>query len=132
MTSVHYADTELRCPHCLVNGCKQRLLDALEAFRAIAGKPVLINSAYRCAVHNKAVGGAPRSQHVQGIAADIYVKGMTAAQLEAVARQVLAIKGIGRADFQSYLHLDLRKTRAEWCYGKDGKQVAYYPPKVTA
>lgn len=35
------------------------------------GKPIHINSGYRSPEHNKAVGGAPTSQHVKGEAADI-------------------------------------------------------------
>lgn len=34
---------------------------------------VVINSGYRTAAHNKAVGGASRSQHVEGTAADVMV-----------------------------------------------------------
>lgn len=43
--------------------------DTLEAARAIVG-PMHINSAYRSPEVNKAVGGAPTSQHQKGQAAD--------------------------------------------------------------
>ncbi len=136
-TSAHFTESELRChgtkcgPNgtgCGVNGCTQELVDALEAFRTIAGQPVIVNDAYRCPQHNSEVGGAKGSQHMLGEAADIRIPGMVAAQLERIARQVPAIKGIGRADLQNYLHIDVRSTLAAWCYASDGTQCAYYPP----
>ena len=35
------------------------------------GKPLKVNSGYRCKALNAAVGGVPTSQHVKGEAADI-------------------------------------------------------------
>jgi len=46
------------------------LCQALEQVRALFGQPVLISSGYRCAALNARVGGASRSQHVSGLAAD--------------------------------------------------------------
>ena len=129
-SSPHFTDAELACPHCGVNGCQQRLVDALEAFRSRVGRPVIVNSAYRCPAHNARIGGAAKSQHMDGLAADIRVTGMTAAQLESVARRIPGIRGIGRADFQDYLHIDVRPARAvaDWCYSERGQWCSYYPP----
>lgn len=52
-----------------------------ERIREIIGKPVIINSGYRCPALNKAVGGAISSQHVLAEALDIKVKGKTASEL---------------------------------------------------
>ncbi len=46
----------------------QRLLDPV---RELWGAPLGVNSGYRCAELNEAVGGAPSSQHLAGEAADI-------------------------------------------------------------
>jgi len=45
-----------------------RLLDPV---RELWGAPLTVNSGYRCAELNRAVGGAARSQHLTGEAADI-------------------------------------------------------------
>lgn len=49
----------------------RRLAEGLEAVQALLGQRIEISSAYRCPELNAAVGGAPNSQHLQGLAADI-------------------------------------------------------------
>lgn len=132
MSSEHFSDKELACRHCGVNRCTPELVQALEAFRARAGKPVRVNDAYRCPDHNRQVGGAKASQHLLGLAADISVEGMTAAELEAVARRIPEIRGIGRGDHQHYLHIDVREKPTCWCYDQHGKETAYFPPHPTS
>lgn len=153
MESEHFKDAELRCrgtdcgltpdgertgQPCGLNLCQQELLDALEVFRASAKAVwesaqtapfpgVVVDSAYRCRIHNSAVGGKPDSQHLQGIAADIRVPSMIAAHLEQIAREIPAIRGIGRADHQEYVHIDTRPTEATWCYDAAGSTVPYFP-----
>lgn len=43
----------------------------LDPLRRAWGKPIYVNSGYRCPALNKAVGGAAGSMHLQGRAADI-------------------------------------------------------------
>lgn len=43
----------------------------LDPLREAWGKPITVNSGYRCPALNKAVGGVPTSMHQQGCAADI-------------------------------------------------------------
>lgn len=47
--------------------------NVLQPLRQSLGKPVVINSGFRCPELNKAVGGSPNSQHMAGEAADIRV-----------------------------------------------------------
>ena len=55
-----------------------RLAAFLETVKtALGGKPVMINSAFRCKQVNDAVGSKDSSQHRIGCAADIRVPGMT-------------------------------------------------------
>lgn len=56
----------------------KRLAAFLETVKtALGGKPVMINSAFRCKQVNDAVGSKDTSQHRIGCAADIRVPGMT-------------------------------------------------------
>jgi hypothetical protein len=64
-----------------------RLAGVLEQVRAAVGKPITVSSAYRCPQLNVAVGGSRNSAHLQGLAADINVSGMTPKQL---AKAILA------------------------------------------
>ena len=43
----------------------------IQPLRDAWGEPLAINSGYRCPEVNKAVGGAPTSQHAKGEAADV-------------------------------------------------------------
>lgn len=49
-----------------------KLIDnVLDPLRGLYGKPIIVNSGYRCPKLNKAVGGARNSQHLIGQASDI-------------------------------------------------------------
>ena len=58
-----------------------RLANFLETVRALLGKPILVDSAFRSPEVNHAVGSTSVSQHLKGCAADIRVPGMTPAQV---------------------------------------------------
>lgn len=65
----------------------RRLAEFLEDLRVVLGKPILINSGFRSLAVNTAVGGAKKSQHMEGCAADIRVPGMTPHEV------VVAVRG---------------------------------------
>ena len=68
----------------------QRLAELLEQVKvAIGGKPVMVNSAFRCKQVNDAVGSKDTSQHRLGCAADIRVPGVTPDQ---VVKAIMAAK----------------------------------------
>lgn len=50
----------------------------LQPLREAYGRPIIISSGYRCRELNKAVGGAPNSDHLFGCAADIHSTSNTA------------------------------------------------------
>ena len=59
-----------------------RLANFLEQVKvALGGKPVMVNSAFRCKEVNDAVGSKDTSQHRLGCAADVRVPGMTPDQV---------------------------------------------------
>lgn len=87
------------------------LIDRLEQLRTIVGnKPLRIVSGYRSPAHNRAVGGAPRSQHLYNRAADIPYGYATVAQAE-----LAGFRGIGSKDGWA-VHVDVRAKRARWTY----------------
>lgn len=59
-------------PSPAVEKCLTALIrNVLDPLRQAWGKPVQVNSGYRCTALNRAVGGAASSQHLKGEAADI-------------------------------------------------------------
>lgn len=45
--------------------------NVLEPARQRLGRPIVVNSGYRCSIHNATVGGVTNSQHMRGEAADL-------------------------------------------------------------
>jgi uncharacterized protein YcbK (DUF882 family) len=95
----------------------KELAPNLQIIRDEIGKSIRITNAYRCPSKNKAVGGAEKSQHLLGKAADLQVKDMTPGELadviEALQEQgKIAIGGLGR--YNTFTHYDIRGTIARW------------------
>lgn len=55
----------------IVNNLKQLVEYILDPLREGYGKPIHVNSGYRCPALNKAVNGSKTSYHMTGLAADI-------------------------------------------------------------
>lgn len=90
---------------------RRELLVALEVTRASLRKPLPIVSAYRSPSHNRAVGGATRSQHVRGLAADLPAGVLSVKR----ARALGLWSGIGqrrKAGVWWATHVDLRHLTA--------------------
>lgn len=89
----------------------KRLAAMLEQVRdAIGGKPILVNSAFRSAEVNKAVGSTDRSQHRIGCAADIRVPQMTPDQVvKAVMAAKLPFDQLIR-EFDRWTHISIPNT----------------------
>lgn len=72
MLSEHFSESEFACHHCGELKVNPRLIELLEELRYNAGGlPLEINSGYRCPYWNEHEGGAERSQHIFGNAADV-------------------------------------------------------------
>lgn len=89
----------------------------LQQIREHFGKPLYITSGYRCATHNKAVGGASGSRHTKGQAADFYIKGVAPAEIAKYAESI-GVLGIGLYEDKdgNFVHIDTRTTKFFW-YG---------------
>lgn len=88
-----------------------RLADFLEQVKVVlGGKPIMVNSAFRCKQVNDAVGSKDTSQHRIGCAADIRVPSMTPDQ---VVKAIIAA-GIGYdqviREFDSWTHISIPNT----------------------
>lgn len=88
-----------------------RLADFLEQVKVVlGGKPIIINSAFRCAEVNKAVGSSDKSQHRRGCAADIRVPGMTPDQVvNAIIESGLPYDQVIR-EFDRWTHVSIPNT----------------------
>lgn len=65
-------------PQEVINNLRNLCINVLEPLRALVGKPIIITSGYRCERVNGSVpGSATHSQHLDGMAADTHVEGMT-------------------------------------------------------
>lgn len=89
----------------------EQLVGFLQNIREHFGKPVNVTSGYRCAEHNKAVGGASGSLHTKGQAADIVIDGVDPLEVAKYAESI-GIKGIGHYD--GFVHIDTRTTKSFW------------------
>ena len=114
---LHFTPRELAC-HCGGRFCRgeywhdDAFLEALEALRADAGRPLAINSGHRCELWNAHVGGAARSMH-RTIAVDVSLTGHDRHALLAAAKRQ-GFTGLGLA--KNFLHLDRRSQPARWFY----------------
>lgn len=57
----------------VINNLEKLTNNILDPLREKYGKPIRVNSGYRCEALNKAVGGSKTSKHRFGLAADITV-----------------------------------------------------------
>lgn len=97
----------------------EQLVKYLQTIRDHFGKSITVTSGYRCATHNKNVGGATGSRHSKGQAADIVVKDVAPAEVAKYAESI-GILGIGLYETSKdghFVHIDTRTTKAFW-YGQ--------------
>ena len=88
-----------------------RLADFLEQVKVVlGGKPIIVNSAFRSAEVNKAVGSSDKSQHRRGCAADIRVPGMTPNEVvSAIIKSGLPYDQVIR-EFDRWTHVSIPNT----------------------
>ncbi|MBB4314589.1 YcbK family protein [Roseospira marina] len=108
----HFSPAEIACRGTGEILVHPQALDALEALRAaLGGKPLIVNSAYRSATHNKAVGGATHSKHREGTAFDIACGNVH----PTVLRDAAMACGFQAAAYypkQGFVHVDLGPPRS--------------------
>lgn len=88
----------------IVNLCAK----LLQPLRDIYGKPIRINSGYRCPELNKAVGGVPNSMHQNGEASDLSIDGKARELLELIEENHLPFDQAILYRKQNFLHVSLK------------------------
>lgn len=111
--SRHFRRQEFSCKcGCGFDTADHELVRTLDIIRDHFDKPVTINSACRCADHNRDVGGSDNSQHLYGRAADIVVAGIDPALVAELANQ-MDCGGVG--EYDTFTHIDTRSHQiARW------------------
>lgn len=115
--SANFKSTEFDCHGnkcCSTTIIDLELIKFLQKIRDHFGTTVTINSGYRCPTHNKNIGGASQSYHMQGKAADIVVKGYAPKEVAQYAES-LGMKGIGV--YKTFTHVDTRPSKYYWYDG---------------
>lgn len=112
MISENFSAAEFACKDGSSRAIDGRLLVMLEAVRAHFGRPVRITSGYRSPEYNRRIGGASRSYHCLGQAADIQIDGTPPAEVYAWLDQQYPVSGLGL--YPRWVHIDCRGFRARW------------------
>ena len=89
----------------------------LQVLRDVVKKPIKITSGYRPAELNSKVGGATKSRHITGEAADFKIEGYTPKQVAAIIEKLIAegkMKQGGLGTYSTWTHFDVRGTKARW------------------
>lgn len=108
----NFSPAEIACRGSGSLRINEEALDKLQALRDRLGKPLIVRSAYRSPAHNRAVGGAPRSKHMDGTAFDIAMANHDPVAFEAAARAV-GFLGFGYYPRSGFMHIDLGPAR-QW------------------
>lgn len=89
------------------------LIEVIQDVRDHFGEPVVISSGLRCQKHNARVGGAPKSQHLLGAAADLRIAKVAPAKVyEYLDKKYSGKYGVGR--YNTFTHIDVRANKARW------------------
>ena len=107
-----FSPAEIACRGSGSLRINEEALDKLQALRDRLGKPLIVRSAYRSPAHNRAVGGASRSKHLDGTAFDIAMANHDPAAFEAAARE-MGFLGFGFYARSGFIHIDLGPAR-QW------------------
>ena len=92
------------------------LVDILEAIRVHFGRPVTVTSGYRTISYNATLkNSSKKSQHCNGLAADIKVEGHTPKEVYDYACSLLGDHG-GVGIYNTFVHVDVRAVKSRFDY----------------
>ena len=104
-------------PEAVEHAIVYQLAPVLDVIREHVGEPLLVTSGYRSPVHNARVGGAPRSWHLTGLAADLKARSTSASDLHGLIEDLIGegrIPDGGLGLYASWVHYDLGPAGRRW------------------
>ena len=112
----YFKEEEFHCPcgQCDYIDIDLQLKSLLLNVREHFEKPVIITSGYRCKEHNKAIGGARFSKHIDAIACDIVVKDTSHKEVYDYLFKLLDCSFGGLGLYRTHVHIDVREHFATW------------------
>ena len=113
--SAHFRVREFACTDGSdVVFISQALVEILENIRQHFGAPVHVHSGYRTVSYNASLtGSSPKSQHCNGLAADLHVDGHSHQEVYDYACQLLGDHG-GVGLYSWGIHVDVRAAKSRW------------------
>lgn len=103
----NFSRIEFLCACCGQEQMQMPFMKALQQMRGLLDAPILITSGYRCLNHNKNVGGAERSYHLRGRAADLVAP--TSAWRYCIVQSAMKVGFTGIGIYEGYIHVDDRE-----------------------
>ena len=90
----------------------KKVMYILDIVRVYIGKPILVNSGYRCKKLNEMVGGVQKSMHTKGLAADFRTveKEDINTMFEFLKRNQEKFKIIELINYKTFIHIGISET----------------------
>lgn len=90
----------------------KKVMYVLDMVRVYMGKPIFINSGYRCKKLNDMVGGVHESMHTRGLAADFRTDRMEdiSKMLEFLEKNHKEFKIIELINYTTFIHMGISET----------------------
>lgn len=90
----------------------KKVMYILDIVRVYIGKPILVNSGYRCKKLNEMVGGVQKSMHTKGLAADIRTreKEDINTMFEFLKKNQKKFKIIELLNYTTFIHIGVSET----------------------
>ncbi len=90
----------------------KKVMYILDIVRVHMGKPILVNSGYRCKKLNEMVGGVQNSMHTKGLAADFRTKEKEDINImfEFLKKNQKIFKIIELLNYKTFIHIGVSET----------------------
>lgn len=101
---------------------KPQVVQGLEGISQQVGYQLQVTSGYRSPEYNSSVGGAKRSQHMEGNATDIVQNGLTIQQRQDFIQAAIDNGFTAIGIYNTFTHIDIRGAKVAW--GSNGSRTS--------